>query len=133
MAGFMRWLWIWGPAAAMMTAIFLASSIPDLTELPAGISDRTGHLIGYGLLGGLTLRAMAEARWDRVAPRTAAAAWLFSALYALTDEFHQRFVHGRSPDVGDWVVDIIGAGVVVVAVALVARLIRTRREKTRAV
>ena len=30
------------------------------------------------------------------------------ALYGLTDEFHQIFVRGRSPDWTDWVADVIG-------------------------
>lgn len=133
MAGFMRWVWIWGPAAAMMTAIFIASSIPDLTELPVGMADYTGHFVGYAMLGGLLLRAIAEARWDRVSARATAAAWFFSALYGISDEFHQRYVHGRSPDMADWWMDLLGAGVAIMAIYLVARSVQAHRAKTRAV
>jgi VanZ family protein len=133
MAGFMRWLWIWGPAAAQMFAIFSASSIPDLTELPGQLSDKTGHFVGYAMLGALVLRAMAEARWDRVTTRRAAAALLASALYALTDEFHQRFVHGRSPERADWMYDVAGAAAAVALVLAVSAIIARLRAKTRAV
>jgi VanZ family protein len=30
------------------------------------------------------------------------------ALYGLTDEFHQIFVRGRSPDWADWGADVVG-------------------------
>ena len=30
------------------------------------------------------------------------------ALYGATDEWHQRFVRGRSPELGDWVADVTG-------------------------
>ena len=120
MAGFMRWLWIWGPAAAQMFAIFIASSIPDLTELPGQLSDKTGHFVGYAMLGALLLRGMAEARWDRVTMRRSSAALLGSAAYALTDEWHQRFVHGRSPEWADGMYDVAGAAVAVSLVLVVS-------------
>ena len=44
--------------------------------------------------------------------------------YGATDEFHQRFVHGRSPDVHDWIADTLGAlagAFVVVLASWVAR------------
>ena len=37
--------------------------------------------------------------------------WLLvgiGALYGATDEWHQRFVRGRSPELGDWVADVMG-------------------------
>ncbi len=47
--------WIQGPALLQMAAIFGASSIPDLTRLPGGISDHTGHFIGDALLGAVAV------------------------------------------------------------------------------
>ena len=41
-----------------MALIFIASSIPNLTHLPGNMSDKTGHGIGYGLLGLVLLRAL---------------------------------------------------------------------------
>ena len=34
----------------------------------------------------------------------------FCSLYALSDEWHQSFVPGRSSDVLDWIADTLGAG-----------------------
>lgn len=36
-------------------------------------------------------------------------AWIFSALYATTDEFHQRFIEGRSGECKDVCIDSLGA------------------------
>ena len=33
---------------------------------------------------------------------------LVGALYGATDEWHQVFVRGRSPDWSDWVADVVG-------------------------
>jgi VanZ family protein len=114
----MRRLWLWGPVVAQMVAIFVASSIPNLTDLPGGISDHTGHFVGYALLGGLVLRALAAGRLAGVTIRTAAAAWALSALYGVSDECHQLFVAGRTAAVDDWAADATGAAAAIVAVGL---------------
>ena len=101
------WLWRWGPAMAQMLVIFVASSIPDLHELPGHVSDHTGHFIGYAILGSLVLRAAAGVRWSGVSRGAAIFSLAFSSLYGVSDEFHQRFVHGRSPAVDDWVANTL--------------------------
>ena len=55
-------LWLWGPVVLQMSIIFAASSIQNLGQLPGGISDKSGHSIGYALLAGLLLRAFARGR-----------------------------------------------------------------------
>jgi VanZ family protein len=119
-----RRLWVWGPAILQMAAIFTLSGIPNLKELPGGISDFTGHFVGYGLLGALMLRALAGARWAGVTAGGAARAWIISAAYGVSDELHQYFVPGRSTSAIDWVADALGAAVSIVAIVLVASLLR---------
>jgi VanZ family protein len=118
------WLWRWGPAVAQMLVIFAASSIPDLHELPANVSDHTGHFIGYAILGALVLRALASARWSGVSLGAAALALAVSSGYGVSDEWHQHFVHGRSPAVDDWVADTLGAAAAVALVVIAANLRR---------
>jgi VanZ family protein len=103
------WWWLWGPAFLQMAAIFVASSIPDLGALPGGVSDKTGHSVGYALLGALVLRGLSGGRFSGVTWRTVAAAIALSAAYGVSDEFHQSFVPGRTPDVMDVVADAVGA------------------------
>ena len=119
-----RWLWVWGPAILQMAVIFTLSAIPNLKELPGGISDFTGHFIGYGLLGALMVRALAGARWAGVTAGGAAQAWVASAAYGVSDELHQHFVPGRSTSAIDWVADALGAAVAIVAIVLVASRLR---------
>jgi VanZ family protein len=123
-----RWFWLWGPAIGQMAVIFVLSGIPNLKELPGGISDVTGHFAGYMILGTLVVRAAAGARWAGVSARAAARAWLISAAYGVSDEFHQSFVPGRSPSGVDWIADATGAAAAVVAIAVVASFVRRRRK-----
>jgi VanZ family protein len=115
-------VWIWGPAFLQMIVIFAFSSIPNLTATPLDVTDHTGHFIGYALLGALVVRAVARGRWQGVTPRAALAAWVLSAAYGITDEWHQEFVPGRSPAVDDWIADALGAAAAVLLVLAAARL-----------
>ena len=91
--------------------------------LPGGVSPTSGHSIGYALLGALLLRALARGRVSGVTWRRAAAAVLLASLYGISDEWHQSFVPGRSPNRFDLLVDFLGAtlGVTVCGVAARAR------------
>jgi len=102
-------MFLWGPVGLMLAVIFGASSIPNLTTLPGNISDKSGHSIGYGLLGILILRALAGGRLREVTWRRGIAAIVLATLYGVTDEFHQLFVPGRSADRYDVLADCVGA------------------------
>ena len=56
------------------------------------------------------------------------AAWIIGALYAVTDEFHQQFVSGRSCEFRDMLIDFGGVllGVLIISVI---RYIRQRNKK----
>jgi uncharacterized protein (TIGR03382 family) len=124
-------LWVWGPVAVQAVAIFYLSSLPDPGPIPGGVNDKTGHFLGYGILAAALLRAFAGARLDgmswRLAPRTI----LLSSLYGASDEFHQSFVPGRSPDPADWLADTVGATGAVAVILLLVLLVRRRRPHSR--
>ena len=124
-------VWRWAPVVAQMAAIFSASSLTSVPSLPGGLSNYTGHMIGYALLGALAIRAFAGARWAGVTGAAALRAVLLSAAYGVTDEFHQRFVTNRNSDIHDWYADIAGALVGALAVLVIARQLRRRRTGTR--
>jgi hypothetical protein len=111
-------VFLWGPVVLQMALIFVASSIPNLGALPGGMSDKSGHGIGYAILGAVLLRALAGGRLRGVTWSRAAAALLLATLYGASDEFHQWFVPGRSPDRLDVLADSLGAAVAVAAVGL---------------
>ena len=116
-----------------MAVIFFASGQTDLPQLPAGLTDYTGHIIGYAILGALALRAFAGATWRGV---TAGAAWralVLASAYGVTDELHQGLVPNRFPDLTDWLADTVGAIVGVAIVIAAARAFKARRASSRGV
>lgn len=87
--------------------IFLGSSLPGAeispNELVDFIAHKLIHVVEYGVLAILAYRALAGVKHR---------AWytlVFSVLYALGDEYHQRFVPGRNGRVRDVVVDAVGS------------------------
>lgn len=103
-------LWLWGPVLLQMALIFGASSLSDPGPImPPGLTDKGGHFIGYVLLSMLVLRALAGGRLRGITWRKALLAIVLSSLYGVSDEFHQSFVPGRSPDIHDIAADTLGA------------------------
>jgi VanZ family protein len=99
-----------------MAVIFVATSIPNLQELPGGLSDTSYHAAGYAVLGALFVRGFAAARWEGVSPAAVLLAVACAAAYAAFDEWHQRFVPGRFPDVRDFAADAAGAAAAAIGV-----------------
>jgi hypothetical protein len=100
--------WIrWGPALALMTIIFLFSSIPSKTMPSFGSFDlilkKGGHILGYALLAQAYLRGI-----GRNKPGAAWMALGMVILYAASDELHQSFVTGRGAGVIDVGIDGLG-------------------------
>ena len=95
-----------------MAAIFYESS---LSEVPGteGIPDTYLHTVGYAGLALTTLRATAGGRWSGVTLKAAMLAWVIATGYGATDEWHQSFIQGRSPELRDLGNDAIGAAVAV--------------------
>jgi VanZ family protein len=121
-----RPLFVWGPAIAQAVLIFIASSIPNVTRLPGDISDHTGHFIGYAMLGAALLYAFAGASWRGMTAGAGALSLVLSSLYGISDEFHQSFVPGRTPDVHDWMADTWGAAAAILVLMATALVLRRR-------
>ena len=90
------------------------------------------HFTEYLIFGAVLVPAVRE--W-RAAPgllRTGSvpAAWLVGTAYAMTDEFHQAFVPGRSCEFRDMVIDSCGVLTGVLAANLAGR-IKVRLKKRR--
>jgi VanZ family protein len=104
------WISRWGPAAVIMSVIFIASAIPG-SEMPKfGFWDfavkKGGHMAGYALLALSYLHALNNAPGNR--PFRLVAAFCLTVLYAVSDEWHQTFTPGRTPSLLDVIID--GAG-----------------------
>lgn len=113
------------PPLLLMVAIFYLSSIPDLQSgLPSNfdlVLRKLAHMTEYGLLVILLLRMFfnnEEIKRDLKSGKPSqqnmlyreiiAAGILVTLLYALSDEFHQIFVPGRSGSLIDAGIDFIG-------------------------
>lgn len=96
-----RVLTIWLPVFAWAAVIFAFSSIPSLST-GLGTWDtilrKGAHIAEYAILGALLYRALVRE----------ALALGVGIAYAATDEFHQRFVHGRHSSPVDVAIDAVG-------------------------
>ena len=94
----------------LVAAVIFYASSRSLVAAPGGIqvNDKLAHFCAYGLLASLVLRALGGG-W-----RGALAAVVIASAYGASDEWHQSFVPGRSPEVADWVADTLGAALAVV-------------------
>lgn len=101
-----RLSWWWLPTVLWMAAIFAMSSVPG-SKVP-GRWGYLPHFVEYAVLAVLT--ASATLRPTRLG-RSLVVAVLIASLYGASDELHQAFVPGRTPDVVDWAVDTLGAAV----------------------
>ena len=79
---------------------------------------KCGHFTEYFILSLLVLRGIRAGKRD-VRLRWSLAAIAIVACYASLDEFHQIFVPGRTPAVGDVLLDSIGGICAQIAFALV--------------
>lgn len=97
----------WLPVLAWMGLIFFLSAQPDLPRPPGGVLvlllSSLAHVVEYGVLAVLVARALGPG------PRAWPAALALVLLYALSDELHQAFVPGRTPDAWDIAADAAGA------------------------
>jgi VanZ family protein len=119
----LRWL----PALAMMLAIFSFSSLPAARIPYFGDLDiyikKGGHFLGYALL--------AVAYFWALPPRLprgfrGVLSILMAMLFALSDEFHQSFVEGRTSSLRDVAIDTFGAAVAVALAAVYSSNSRSR-------
>jgi len=100
----------WVPALFIMGLIFIFSSLPsDKIPYYGGydyVLKKGGHALGYGLLGLSYYYALPRSlsrlyRWIL--------ALIMAVLFALSDEYHQSFVQGRSSSISDVGIDTLGA------------------------
>ena len=119
----------WGPAILLMVVIFLISGTPgsDLPEFGGWdtLAKKGGHLIGYAVLGAAYYYAVNS---GRIATRRHFFLAVFmAAIYALTDEWHQKFVPGRNSSLIDVCIDTAGGLIGAATFCLVRKGLRSRQ------
>lgn len=100
------------PPILWIFAIFVLSSIPRLPTLlgvPEG-ADKIAHALMFFVLCWLSRRAFFYQSYLPLLSRYALlGALIFTVVYGMLDEFHQRFVPGRTSDLYDIMADAGGA------------------------
>lgn len=97
---------LWAPAAVWMAAVFAASAQPKL-PLQDDVPDYLSHSVAYLVLAALWCWGLAKG--GAPTARVVLCAVLASALYGITDEWHQSFVPGRHAEARDVKNDVAGA------------------------
>jgi VanZ family protein len=103
-------LWLRRLAPVLYAAfIFGLSSLPMPPLFgPLSLNDKVKHMALYGVFAWLVHNGLAPS----LRRRPSVLFWLtvgIVSLYGVTDEIHQHFVPGRSPDVLDWAADTTAA------------------------
>jgi VanZ family protein len=119
-----RLLYLWGPVLAHMALIFAASSRSDTSAVPSAIPDKVVHFAVYAVLGALILRAVSGRRRSGVTRSGLLVSVFIATLYGVSDEWHQSFVPGRTPDAMDVVADLAGASAGALATAIASNRLR---------
>jgi VanZ family protein len=91
-----------------MAMIFTLSSFSSLPTPPGGLSFYHAHFAAYAGLGILATRALSKG-FRRITWSVIAGAIVISTLYGVSDEYHQRFVPGRTFDLLDLLADFAGS------------------------
>ena len=97
--------------------IFWSSAISDYS-LVSGQADGQNdllsdlvHLLTYAVLSFLFIKLFINCGWEK--KKSLVYGFLLTALYGLTDEWHQAFVPGREMHLGAWLLDVAAALIVV--------------------
>ncbi len=102
-------LFYWAPPLVWMALIYYVSDQSTLPTLSDSLLDAVvkygAHFVEYAVLALLWYRAI-YSRFPH--PKIQPLALLIVVIYALSDEFHQSFVPGRSATWQDVAVDMIG-------------------------
>ncbi len=118
--------WRFAPALGYMALLYYLSAQSSVS-LPSRLSDKLVHLVAYTPLGLFWIYGLAGRvswRWTQIL------ALLFTALYGLSDEWHQSFVPGRVSEAGDVLADGLG-GVAAVVLANFWNVWMKRRRKNK--
>lgn len=106
--------WFWRAATALWCCLIFFLSSQSNPPVPGffdkiPFADKLAHAALYGALAAFAHLSMRDNSESSPRLRTLLIAVAFAAFYGVTDEFHQRFIPGRTPDILDWFADISGA------------------------
>jgi VanZ family protein len=116
------------PVILYAGAVIALSSIPNPKPLPLRVLaiDKLAHLAEYGIFSLLAFRSFSHLSIRINNNRAFLLSASFICVFALFDEYYQRFISGRRSDVYDFVADVIGAFAVLLLLWLRQRRINRK-------
>ncbi|HPT07681.1 MAG TPA: VanZ family protein [Candidatus Omnitrophota bacterium] len=101
---------LWLPVVGWMGYIFYCSTISG-ADIPSlfPYEDVVFHLVVYLILAFLFSRALKQSFGAVSLKRIFLWSVVFAIIYGISDEIHQIYAVGRTPDIGDVMTDGVGA------------------------
>ncbi|WP_052131608.1 VanZ family protein [Planococcus sp. CAU13] len=106
---------------------FAGDFLPGSTELFHTFVRKNAHFFAYLILAVLLVNALGN--WGRLTGRALLAAFAIAVAYAITDEFHQLFIEGRSGELRDVLIDSFGAAAGIAISRMSGFIVQKRQEK----
>ena len=102
------------PAIIYAIAVFLLSSVPGMNIPEYGflLADKLLHFLEYALFAILIFRSFSQLFRNQKLHYVIVVSSFFLILFALLDEYYQRYVPGRESDVADVILDVLGASLI---------------------
>lgn len=113
-------IWIMDHVSKIMPQVLL--------DFLMGYIRKVAHFTIYMILGIWAVLAWREYRQEMHFMKRILPPWIVAVVYALSDEFHQRFVPGRAGQLRDVCIDSCGAIVGILLVQLGIYLIHRRHD-----
>lgn len=116
--------------AFLLAASFALSSIPDVDSWNGPLITALFNVMHVPLFGAVAFcsyKTLAKGR--ELSLPAMVLAFAASVTYAVVDEWHQSFVAGRNASLSDVIVDVIGAGLMLLVIGWWT-LLRARRSRT---
>lgn len=117
----------WLPPLLWAGVILIGTSLPQAAvPLQTSSIDKVLHFTIYTVFAYLLSRQISQdtTRW-----RAAAGAVVIALAFGAADEWHQRFIPGRSTELADWMADSAGA---ILGALVFVLLHRRKRQPTEA-
>ena len=106
---------------------YIAPSIDQ--QLLTSLVRKGAHIFAYFVLGILTFNALWRVDLSKFKfNRPAMLSIIVCALYAVSDEFHQLFVSGRSGEIRDIIIDSCAATVGVFIISIFVRILQKSKK-----
>lgn len=120
------------PVVAWVGLIFWLSSIKSIPSISFPIPlDKVAHFCIFFVLCWFSRRAFFyQDRFQWLKNHALLWAFIFACSYGYSDEFHQRFVPGRTYDLYDWLTDALSALTFAILFKSTERWRAYKREKT---